>query len=280
MDYSDRLKRIVAGLPEYCTRYLDDRAKDLTEGSLYMYGVDLNHFFHYLSDKVYDKSNVTFVDLMNLTNKDIAGYMSYLTEYEYDGRIFRNSSGSKQRKLVVLRSFFSYMKTQKYIDNDPTAGVPVPSKNKKNAKDLGETEIETILTFVKDPESFKDNRKKNEIHRRNMARNYLILVLLLCYQLSPREVAALNVSDVREDYIQYHEKGKMKEITLSAAHMAELKLYIIGKENARCSYGSPKRVEDQDALFFSRKKNRISIRNIEVLSADYKKSGIMENHKE
>lgn len=243
-----------------------------------MYSIDLNIFFHYLKDEVFNDSDITLIDLKTLTIRDIEGYMSYLTQYNYRGKIYKNSSNSKQRKLVVIRAFFSFMMAHGYIDENPAIAVPIPKKSKKKVSTISGEDIEKIFIFIKDPNSFKENKKKNEIHQRNMRRNYLILLLLFYYHLSPKEIASLNVTNIKKNCIRYHSKGQLREIILSPSHMRELMDYITGTQNARSSYGEPNKEEDKDALFYSRKRNRISIRNIEVLSAECKKSGIMEKH--
>lgn len=279
MDYPYQMKRIMAELPEYCTVFFQDKSKSLSEESLYMYGVDLNIFFRYLKDEIFVDRDITPMDLKDITPKDIERYMSYLTQYNYNGRVYRNSSGSKQRKLIVIRSFFSCMMAHGYIDVNPAIAAPIPKKNKKNVRMIGNEDIEKIFLFIKDPNSFKENKKKNEIHQKNRKRNYLILLLQLYYHLSPREIASLNVTNIKKNCIQYHQKGQLREITLSPSHMLELMDYVTGIQDARSSYGEPNKAEDKDALFYSRKRNRISIRNIEVLSAEYKKSGIIKEHK-
>ena len=279
MNYSNQIKRIMAELPECCIEYFEDKSKILSVESLYMYGVDLNIFFRYLKDEVSINKDIDLIVLKNITAKDIERYMLYLIQYDRDGKTYKNSSSSKQRKLVVVRSYFSYMMMRGYIDIDPTRDIPVPKKNRRSVSLISQEDVERILTFTKNPDSYKENKKKNEIHRRNMERNYIILLLMLHYHFSPREIAALNVADIKENCIQYHIRGQINEVSISFQHMQELRRYFTGVQNARSSYGRPNRPEDEDALFYSRKRNRISIRNIEVLSAEYKKSGIIEEHR-
>lgn len=276
MDY--RLENIIAGLPEYCRAYLMDSSKDLSETSLYMYGVDLNVFFQYLKKVALKKEEISLNDLKAVTNEDIVNYLSYLTQYSYNGIVKKNASSAKQRKLVVIRSFFSYMQSNGYMKTNPTNGVSVPPKTKKSADVLSPEEIDQILAFAKNPDSYKGNRKKDEIHHRNWLRDYLILVLLLFYHLSAPVVANLNVEDCKSESITYKERGKIKELALLPVHGEAFQCYLNSSCNAArynfCKMGS---VIDQDALFYSRKRNRISVRNIEVLSASYRKSVIIED---
>lgn len=274
------MKNILAELPEFCTAYFTDRSRDLSETSLYMYGVDLNIFFHYLKEVVLKKKEISLNDLKTVTSKDIANYLSYLTQYNYNGIVKKNASSAKQRKLVVVRSFFSYMHSNGYIEADPTNGVSVPQKTKKNTDILSLDEVDKILEFAKNPNSYIESRKRDEIHHRNWLRDYLILLLLLYYQLSVSVVADLNIEDCKPESITYRERGKIKELALLPAHRKAFECYLDGSHDAaRYNFCGISSVTDQAALFYSRKRNRISVRNIEVLSATYRKSVIIEKQK-
>lgn len=272
----DRLEKIIAGLPEYCSAYFMEKSRDLSETSLYMYGVDLNVFFCYLKKVALEKEEISLNDLKTVTSEDIINYLSYLTQYSHNGIVKKNASSAKQRKLVVIRSFFSYMQSNGYIKTNPTNGVSVPQKTKKTANVLSSEEIDKILAFAKNSDSYKESRKKNEIHHRNWLRDYLILVLLLVYRLSAPAIADLNVEDCKPESITYRERGKLKELALLPVHGEAFKCYLGSSQNAaRYNFCKVNSVIDQDALFYSRKGNRISVRNIEVLSATYRKSVIM-----
>lgn len=274
------MKNILAELPEFCTAYFTDKSRDLSETSLYMYGVDLDIFFHYLKEVVLKKKEISLNDLKTVTNKDIANYLSYLTQYNYNGIVKKNASSAKQRKLVVVRSFFSYMQSNGYIEVDPTNGVTVPKKTKKNTDILSADEVDKILEFAKNPNSHMGSRKRDEIHHRNWLRDYLILLLLLYYQLSVSVVADLNIEDCKPESIIYRERGKIKELALLPVHRKAFEYYLDGLHDAaRYNFCRMSDVTDQTALFYSRKRNRISVRNIEVLSATYQKSVIIEKQK-
>lgn len=124
-----------------------------------------------------------------------------MTQYNYNGIVKKNASSAKQRKLVVVRSFFSYMQSTGYIEVDPTNGVSMPQKTKKNTDILSPDEVDKILEFVKNPTSHMGSRKRAEIHHRNWLRDYLILLLLLYYQLSVSVVADLNIGDCKPESI-------------------------------------------------------------------------------
>ena len=127
LDYTDRFRKILSELPDFCAVYF--RAVEPTTSVLtrYGYAVDLRTFFKFLTsgqiDRFADKTvkQLTLKDMELLSSLDIELYLEYISLYRdqnADGtKIVENNERAKSRKLsntrksppnAITRSFPSF----------------------------------------------------------------------------------------------------------------------------------------------------------------------------
>ena len=106
----EKIGSYLSELPEYCYDFFT--GIEITTSSLTRlnYAMDLSIFFDYISKFILkkDKKEITLKDLDTLEARDIESYLSYLTFYKVDDKVFKNTENGKARKLASVRSFFKY----------------------------------------------------------------------------------------------------------------------------------------------------------------------------
>lgn len=225
-----------------------------SEKTVSEYHYDLRTFFRYIKvikhnadeDKFNELpvNNITINDIKSIDLTDLYSFMAYTS------RERRNSAVTRARKIACLKSFYKYLHTKvKLIDYNPAAELESPKIVKRLPKYLKLDESITLLQSV--------NGKKN------VARDYAILVLFLNCGLRLSELVGINVNDIRGDILTVVGKGnKERTIYLNKACQDAISAYMA--ERAKL-----KAIKDPKALFISERKTRISPKTVQYLVKKY-----------
>lgn len=143
--------------------------KNYSELTIKGYLADLNYFLEFLNE-----NNIK--SYKEVEYQDIRSYISYLHEQDYNNKTIA-------RHISALRSFFKYLKTNNYIDNNPCILVSNPKLDKKLPKYLNFEETEKLLN------AFDNN---NYIGLRNS----LVLEILYSTGIRVSEITNLKFKDV------------------------------------------------------------------------------------
>ena len=217
------------------------------------YFLDLRNFFRYikqlrdpaLRDTPFDQIDIMEVDLpliRSITLSDIYGYMTYLSRDRVQHQNSRYSdyglnAASRARKIATLRSFFNYLCTKVHLlPENPIQDIDSPKIRKTLPCYLTLDESIRLLETVDGP---------------NSERDLCILTLFLNCGLRISELIGLNRSDIQDDALRVLGKGnKVRIVYLNEACKDAIVMYL----QVRPVIGG----KDQDALFVSRNRQRIS----------------------
>ncbi|MDO5027090.1 MAG: tyrosine recombinase XerC [Tissierellia bacterium] len=243
-------------IPIFLNDFLDylKTIKSLAPSSIHEYYLDLRLFLKFIEyrkspidyDGVYDIDVSNFnIDLLKKVNLiDLHSYLAFRD----DSR--DNSSTTRARKISSLRSFYKYMTNiAKLLDDNPSLELESPKLKKRNPVYLTLDESKKLLSTI--------SKEPNEIMKR---RDFAIVLIFLTTGIRLSELASMNVNSIRDMHFSVVGKGN-KERTV---YMTEACQYAINEYLAV----RPK-IQDQQALFLSTRKNRMSNRAIQHMIDKY-----------
>lgn len=228
------------------------------------YFFDLRTFFRFmkLHKRLVDE-NVEFEQILiddidinfikDITLSDLYEFMTYVNHER------NNNANSRARKIACLKSFFKYLNVKaKLIDDNPAKELDTPKIIRQMPKYLSLEESKTLLNSV-DGE-FKD-------------RDYAILTLFLNCGLRLSELVSININKIKYDTLTVMGKGgKERTIYLNKACINAIKRYL--------EYSRPREgVKDKNALFLSKRKQRISKKTVQHIVKKYLKLAGLDTEK-
>jgi len=244
-------------LPSCLTSFLNYMLaiKGKSPNTIKGYKNDLTLFIKFIMAYKYNKSGkleeIDISDfrtekLNDLTLDDLVAFITY-SELKRD-----NQSNAKARKVAAIRSFFNYQFTkEKSISVNPAKELDSPK--------IGKT-LPTFLTLEESKQLLRVVTGKNK------NRDYAILILFLNCGLRLSELCSIDISSIKEDTLKVTGKGnKERIIYLNPSCIAAINEYMINREKIKDEI-TP---EDEDALFISNKKNRLSPRAVERMVKKY-----------
>lgn len=196
--------------------------------------------------KNYQRNLNEFVELLN--QKQISDWV------ELDSHLVRimvkelNQKGIKARsiatKLSALRSFLSYLVQFDYLTHNPAKGVSAPKLDKPLPKNLSVDEMFQLLDIDEnDPLSIRDQCMMELMYSSGLRLSELVNINLADIKLSAKEIMVTGKGS----------KQRLLPITDSAITAIKHWLKI---RPEFCISG-------EKALFVSKQKNRISVRNVQ-----------------
>lgn len=233
--------------------------KGKSKNTVTEYYYDLRTFFRYLKvqrglvPKIADFEKIRIDDIdiefiKSVTLNDLYGFISYVSF------VRNNSNSAKARKVSTLRSFFKFLHVKmKMIDENPTDELETPKISSRHPVHLTLMEARELLDAVQG--EFRD-------------RDYCILTLFLNCGLRLSELVSINISNIRGDTLTVIGKGnKERTVYLNEACLKAVEDYL----RVRPRDG----VKDRDALFLSKRKQRISNKTIQYIVKKYvEKAGL------
>lgn len=171
--------------------------------------------------------------------------MSYVT------RKRDNSPNARARKVASLKSFFNYLTTKaKLLSYNPAGELESPKLMKRLPKYLNVEESKKLLNTVEG--DFKE-------------RDFCILTLFLNCGMRLSELVNINMNKIKDDTLTVIGKGdKERTIYLNSACLKAIDAYL----KVRPAEG----VKDKNALFLSKRKQRISNKTVQYIVKKYIKS--------
>lgn len=265
----ETIDRLLAELPSFCSDYfmaIDSQTSPLTRLN---YAHDLKIFFFFLREKKFRGSkevlDLTLEDMESVTSNDIEYYLGFLSHYKYEGKEHACNDRAKARKLSSVRALFKFLFNKGYISVDNSAKVSTPKLHEKPIIRLDSTEVYNIIDTAESGYGLTPHQMA--YHEKNKVRDRAILMLFLGTGIRISELVGLNNDDLNfnDNSFVVTRKGGSKSILYFDDDVAEaLKRYLEYKEQ-NLSF------KDQNALFISNNKNRITVRAVENLVEKYAK---------
>ena len=217
------------------------------------YYLDLRNFFRYMKQlrepelsgcepEQIDIRDIGIEFIRSITLTDVYSYLAYLSrERPQRPNSEKSSKGlsaaSRARKVATLRSFFNYLCNKVHLlQENPIQDIDSPKIRKTLPRYLTLDECVQLLEGVDGP---------------NRERDLCILTLFLNCGLRISELIGLNRSDIQDDALRVLGKGdKVRIVYLNQACKDALAAYL----RVWAVVGG----KDEDALFVSRNRQRIS----------------------
>ena len=216
-----------SGLLKSFSRYLK-LEKGMSSNTLDSYLRDVTKLFQYLSPDGQPTADC-------LAAADISGFICSLQDMGIQPR-------SQARILSGLKSFYTFLRLEGYIDNDPMELIEGPKLGRKLPEVLTVDEIDAML------DSFDMSLPES---RRNKA----IIETMYSCGLRVSELVGLRLSQIypQEEYIIVEGKGsKQRLIPISPSALHEISLYLQERRHLTPKKG------DEDILFLNRRGGRLS----------------------
>lgn len=185
-----------------------------------------------------DISRLREVYLKGITIIDLHSYISY-RDNERD-----NSSTTRARKISSLRTFYKYLTTvSKTLDENPTLELETPKMKKRNPVYLTLDESKILLNSIA--------QEKNLFMR---LRDFAIVLVFLTTGLRLSELSSMNIDSIKGTEFSVIGKGnKERHVYMTEACKYAIDSYLKVRPD----------IEDENALFLSNRKNRMSNRAIQ-----------------
>lgn len=237
--------------------------KGKSKNTVQEYYYDLRLFFRFMKihkellseEYQFNKIDISDVDIdliKKITLSDLYSYMSFLSR-ERD-----NKSSSRARKVASIRSFFNYITNKaKLLDYNPASELESPKVLKKLPKYLNIEESKRLLAVI-DGE-FKE-------------RDYAIMTLFLNCGLRLSELVSIDINNIKNQALTIIGKGeKERVIHLNKACITSIDSYLkIRPTNS---------IKDKNALFLSKRKQRISTKTVQHIVKKYLKSAGLDTER-
>lgn len=257
-------------LPDFCQDYflaIDSQTSSLTRLN---YAHDLKIFFYFLLQRRFKNyssvKDFTLLDLESITNYDVEIFMSYLSRYNYQGKIHTCNDRAKARKLSSVRAMFKYFFNLGMISVDNSAKVATPKLHGKPIIRLDGQEVFNIIDVAETGDGLSPHQRA--FHEKNRVRDSAILILFLGTGIRISELVGLNNEDInfKDNSFIVTRKGGNKSILYFDENVADaLMRYIDFKQEC----GLP--TDEKDPLFLSSHRTRITVRAVENLVQKYAK---------
>lgn len=264
-----KMRAVLETLPYFCKTFFRGIEEYTSARTRLAYAYDIRLFFEYIHEHnaVYAKTEIkdfplTILD--QLTRLDIEEYLEYMSLYQKDGRDVTNEERGKSRKLAALRSFYNYFYRTEMIETNPAALVSMPKLHEKEIIRLEPNEVAILLDQVED--GTKLTKKELEYHKKTKVRDVALLTLLLGTGIRVSECVGLDLTDVNFDVcgIKIRRKGGYEAVVYFGDEVETALLdYLEEREHIVPVEGN------ENALFLSLQKKRITVRAVENLVKKY-----------
>lgn len=212
------------------------------------YRYDLYLFFKFCIHSVTDIPIEDIVDyqlitddfIKEITLEDLHAFIYYCEEER------NNQAAAKSRKISALKAFFSYLTSKrKLLPVDIALDLEKPKIPNRKPVYLKQDECEQLYSGIK---------------KENYFRDFCIVTLFLHCGLRVSELVSINLKDVKKEIISIIGKGnKERLVYLNKDCLQAIENYIEKERKIK----DPS--EQQEALFLSRKNQRISTRTIQIM---------------
>lgn len=269
----EKLNTVINNLPYYVNDFfigIESQTSPLTRLN---YGYDLRIFFDFLSKKVFRIENVKNIELSDLNQlkaSDIEYFLSYLSNYEINGKRERCTETGKARKLSTIRAFLKYFYNKDLLSSNVATKVSTPKIHEKEIVRLESNsktdEVDDILYVVKSGNGL--SKKQISFHNATKIRDAAIITLFLGTGIRISELVGLNIEDFdfnSNSFVVTRKGGNRAVLYFNN----EVKSALIDYVNERTSNNNvPK---DEVAFFLSLRNTRIATRTVQELVKKYAK---------
>ncbi len=265
----EKIGSYLSTLPEFCYDYFTGIENNTSTLTRVNYAMDLCVFFEYLEKFVIKKpkDQITLADLDRLQARNIESFLSYLSYYQNDDKMIKNSERGKARKLASVRSFFKYLFNHDMLSSNVASKIQTPKLHTKEIIRLEKDEVSRMLDAVVDPTTFSERQKK--YNKNTFERDNAIVTLFLGTGIRISELVGLNVEDFdfSQNAFKVTRKGGNQAILYYSREVYDaMQLWL--KKRATLDLDP-----NENAMFVSLQNRRICTRAVENLVKKFAKEG-------
>ena len=271
----DKINELLNELPDFVSRYetfISDTTSVLTRRN---YIFDLTIFFDYVAKEL----DITVMDitpdiLSSLSVDFLSDYSRFLNISDRNGKARKSASSSKSRRLSSVRSLYNYLYITDQIPQNQMTKVRSPKLDEQEIIALESDESSILLNTILSGEK-ADSTQAAKYNNIQQFRDIVIFSVLLNTGIRVSELVGLDISDIdfRNRSLRVIRKGHSEYTTLFYNEDLSklLEDYIFYRK-------SIPDVKDENALFLSSRKQRISVRTVEVLVKKYsERAGLLKH---
>ena len=150
-------------------------------------------------------------EIQQLKKEDVIGFLSACEE-------IGEKRSSIILRLLILKKFFSWLKEEKIIAEDPAATIPVPKQEKQVPRYVSVTQIESLLT-------------QPDIETPGGLRDRTLLEVIYSAGLRISEALSLEIGDIDYEqgfvYIRHGKGGASRNVPIGESALEWLKRYLL-----------------------------------------------------
>ncbi len=267
-------RELLNTLPYFITEYFRAIENVTSPKTRIAYAYDLRIFFKYLINNEYDFKKIEDIrdfeidhlEAVNIEHMErYVDYLSYYTKIDKHGVItdMTNEERGKSRKISAIRTLFKFYYKRRTLSSNPAELLLLPKIHDKAITRLEPHEISILLDIVESGDKLSKGQKK--YHTITKKRDFALITLLLGTGMRVSECVGINLNHINFDN---------NSILITRKGGNETILYF-GKEvrNSLLEYMKERETlmleTDEDALFLSIQKKRISARSVQKLVKKY-----------
>ena len=269
IDSLNKLNKIIETLPYYVSDFFVGIELNTSPLSRLNYAYDLRIFFEFLIKKVFRDKKIAQIDLNDLSLLDVSDFeyfLSYLSNYESNGKHSSCTETGKARKLSTLRAFYKHFFNKNKLPANTPSKVSMPKIHDKEIVRLDSNdkvnEIGDMLYVVESGQGL--TKKQFYYHNLTKTRDTAIITVFLGTGIRISELVGLNVNDIdfNTNSLVVTRKGGNRAVLYFNDQVSEaLSNYLIARKDNE----NP----NESALFLSLQNKRISTRIVQELVKKY-----------
>ncbi len=267
----EKINDLTVDMPMFVRRFANEYlvTKNKAPRTVLGYIGDLKVFFEYLEKTLgIPVMQIQISTLGSLTADDIQDYLLYLMRYNRkdpnNAKIIKesNQAPARARKLSSLRALYRYLIAHNHLEKNVAELVDMPRIEEKAITYLEKNEVRDVLQGAETGDSLTE--KQFQFSKGQQMRDIAILTLLLNTGIRVSEMVGIDLQDIdwNEKRIRVFRKGRKEQFVYFNDPVAEALQDYIDYERKTSS-------EDLNALFISRKGQRISVRAVERMVKKY-----------
>lgn len=275
----EKIRYMLRALPPACNDFINSITLTTSVLTRMAYTIDFQTFcgyamkeLPYFSEK--SPQNWTDEDWAHFTARDLNGYADYLMLYYKDDQIgetieqqkvLRNHECGIMRKLSSLRSFFDFLFKSERISGNIASLVSLPKLHEKPILHLIGPEIDRLLSVAEEGSELTDTQQR--FHQHTRTRDYAILMLFLGTGMRVSECVGVDLTDLdfHNNAVLVTRKGGNQVILYFPQEVADaLQAYLADRKQIK-----PASAKDENALFLSLQRKRISQRAVQLMVKKY-----------
>ncbi len=279
----EAIQRNTEGLPVFVNTYISSilSRKDTAFRTAKAYSGDIKTFFNYfVNERKMSLNEITPEYLGKLKPMDIETYLGYLTAYmtpediEYNKtnprnpRIHKMNASARARNLAAIRGLYHFLQINDYVETNPASLAKTPIAQKKEVIALNRNEVHKL---VKNVENTNYGAEKPYFAEKQKFRDIAIIKLFLYTGLRVSELVGLDLNHINwdEKYVLVDRKGGKQQQAFFNDEAKEALLDYINLERKESDY-------ETEALFISRKGERLSVRSVERVVKKYSRASTVK----